>query len=134
MSNPTLMSHADEQRLVALETVFSRCLLALSLFGFLWLPGPARRLRGLLAVAGSASLLSPLAWPAVLCLLALGAIQWRVLIWARPLAVALAALALTALIHAVFFGAGRYALVGGYLAGLLAIAACARHDKLPAPP
>lgn len=131
MSNPTLVSHDDEQRLVAVETAFSRALLALSLLGFLRLPGPARRLRGLLAVGGSASLLSPFAWPAVLCLLALGAIQWRVLIRARPLAVALSGLALTALIHAVFFGAGRYALVGGYLAGLLAIAGCARRGPKP---
>lgn len=121
MSNPTLVSHADEQRLVAIETVFSRCLLAMALLGFWALRGPARRLRGLLGVAGSASLLSPFAWPAVLCLLVLGAIQWRTMSTARPLAVALSVLALTALIHAVFFGAGRYALVGGYLAGLLAI-------------
>jgi len=124
MSNPTLMSHDDEQRLVAIETAFSRCLVAASLFGFFWLPGPARRLRGLLALGGLVSLASPFAWPAVLCLLALGAIQWRLLTTARPLAVGLSALALTALIHAVFFGAGRYALVGGYLAGLLAIAGC----------
>lgn len=129
MSNPTLFSHDDEQRLVAVETVFSRVLWALSLLGFLWLPGPARRLRGVLTALGLVSLASPFAWAAVLCLLALGAIQWRILARARPLAVALGALALTALIHAVFFGAGRYALVGGYLAGLLAIAGCAARSE-----
>jgi len=129
MSNPTLFSHDDEQRLVAVETVFSRVLYASALLGLLWLPGPARRLRIVLAALGLVSLASPFAWLAVLCLLALGAIQWRVLSSARPLAVALAALALTALIHAVFFGAGRYALVGGYLAGLLAIAGCAARPE-----
>jgi len=129
MSNPTRFSHDDEQRLVAVETVFSRLLSALSLLGFLWLPGPARHLRGLLVALGVVSLASPFAWVAVLCLLALGAVQWRVLTTARPLAVGLAALALTALIHAVFFGAGRYALVGGYLAGLLAIAGGAARSK-----
>ncbi len=133
MSNPTLFSHADEQQLVVLETVFSRCLLALALLGFARLPGPARRIRGLLGVFGIASLASPFAWPAVLCLLALGLLQWRALTAARPLAVALSALALTALIHAVFFGAGRYALVGGYLAGLLAMAGSATRGH-PAPP
>lgn len=134
MSNPTLFSHEDEQRLVTLETVFSRCLLALSLLGFVGLPGPARRLRVLLGVCGLTSMVSPFAWPAVLCLLALGAIQWRVLTKARPLGVALSALALTALIHAVFFGAGRYALVGGYLAGLLAIAGSAKLGQPPPTP
>ena len=129
MSNPTLFSHDDEQRLVAVETVFNRCLVAASLLGFLGLPGPARRVRLLIAAGGLLSLVSPFAWPAVFCLLALGAIQWRILTRARPLAVALAVLALTALIHAVFFGAGRYALVGGYLAGLLAIAGAATRAE-----
>lgn len=124
MSNPTVFSHDDEQRLLVVETVFSRCLMALSLVGFARLPGAARRLRRLLAGGGIISMVSPLAWPAVLCLLVVAAIQWRVLAGARPLAVAISVLALTALIHAVFFGAGRYALVGGYLAGLLAIAGC----------
>lgn len=132
MSNPALFSHDDEQRLVAIETAFSRCVLALALVGLAAFAGPARRLRGAIGVGSVVSLASPVAWPAVLCLLLLGAIQWRVLTVARPLGVALAALALTALIHAVFFGAGRYALVGGYLAGLLAIAGCVMHAPSPA--
>ena len=132
MSNPALFSHDDEQRLVVVETAFSRVLSALALLGFWGLPGPARRLRGLFAALGLLSLALPFAWVATLCLLALGAIQWRVLTAARPLAVALAALGLTALIHAVFFGAGRYALVGGYLAGLLAIAGSAAKAAPPA--
>jgi len=131
MSNPTVFSHDDEQRLLVVETVFSRCLMALSLVGFASLPGAGRRFRRLLAAGGSLSMISPLAWPAVLCLLIAAAIQWRVLAGARPLAVAIATLALTALIHAVFFGAGRYALVGGYLAGLLAIAGCVTPRLAP---
>lgn len=122
MSNAAEFDYRAEQNLVAIETVYARVLMALALAGFAWLPGPMRWLRVGLGGAGILSMASPVGWPAVLCLVACAALVWRTLLERRPWGIAIAVLAATALIHAVFFGAGRYALVSGYLAGVLATA------------
>jgi hypothetical protein len=121
-SNAAVFDHSSEQTLVAIETVWQRGMLLLALFGFARLAGPRRELRRILSVLGGVSLLSPLAWPAVLVLLVCGALWGRWLLQQRVFALALAVAAATLLIHAIFFGAGRYSLVCGYLAGVLAAA------------
>ncbi|MEJ7728812.1 MAG: hypothetical protein WKG00_06320 [Polyangiaceae bacterium] len=78
----------------------------------------ARRSRGVRAVGwaalgvGVVAALCPWGWVGYLALLALAALRGRDL-WAGPVlpAAAVATLALTMATHAVFFGAGRYALV-----------------------
>jgi hypothetical protein len=134
MSNAAEFGYDAEQRLVALETVWFRVLCALALLGFLRQNGPLARVRRLLGLLGVASLLGPLAWPAVLCLLAQAAVSWRLLIRCPPLGLGIAVLGSTLLMHAVFFGAGRYALVNGFLAGVLATAGCCTlRRSLPQP-
>lgn len=122
MSSAKDFDHDAEQALVVIETVYARLLIALALAGFSALAGPRRRFRLALGGAGILSMASPVGWPAVLCLIGSAMLVWRVLLERRPWGIAIVVLFATALIHAAFFGAGRYALVSGYLAGVLATA------------
>lgn len=97
--------------LAVIETLFTRLtvLFALSFAG--WKPGPRRPLRALLAAFGAAFLFSThaaVSFLALVAVLALGR-PWRR--GGALVAGTLAVLGSTALVHAVFFGAGRYSLV-----------------------
>jgi 4-amino-4-deoxy-L-arabinose transferase-like glycosyltransferase len=132
MSNAEEFPAAHRDRLGLLETAWQRGMVALCLFAVGWKLGPRRPWRASLAAAGTLSLLTLSAVPAVLAFLCLSA-TLRV---GRhlPLPVALAGLGVgaTALMHAVFFGAGRYSLVVSYLLAAVAGAILARgHGKSP---
>jgi 4-amino-4-deoxy-L-arabinose transferase-like glycosyltransferase len=96
----------------AIETLFERVALALCLLGAVRAIAPCRRARVVVAVVGALALVSPWAWVAVVALCAallLAGARWLL---AHPLhACTLATLATTAAVHAVFFGAPRYALI-----------------------
>ena len=129
MSNENLFSQARERQMAAFEMLWQRGLLMLALFGFQWLPGPRRRWRAGLALVGVLSLLTPWAWPAVLALVSSALALGRSLLQYRALALGILVFGATALIHAAFFGAGRYSLVCGYLAGVLAAAFLFPHAR-----
>lgn len=118
-SNPGAFDAADKLRLGIFETGFSRILLALSLITLLRLRGSAQSVRRALGVLGMLSLLTPHAYFAYLSLVVL---TWtlgrsRLFVLAHVTA---AAVAVTALTHAVFFGSGRYSLVTFGLVAMLA--------------
>jgi len=120
MSNEGFFGEDREQLLAGFETLWQRSLLILALIGFQRLPGPRQRWRKGLALVGVLSSFTPWGWPAVLALLASALSLGRPLLDYRALALGIVVFGATALIHAIFFGAGRYALVCGYLAGVLA--------------
>ncbi|MGK4002969.1 hypothetical protein WMF31_10135 [Sorangium sp. So ce1036] len=146
-SNPAAFSEAAKVALGAVETAFERAVLLLALVWALRrsapapgaLGGRARELslahRGLalarlaLFAVGVVAALHVHAWVGYLALLGLALLEGRALLRAPVLAgAALAVLAATALTHAVFFGAGRYALVVFPLLTGLAALAAARQD------
>ncbi|WP_437671029.1 hypothetical protein [Sorangium sp. So ce131] len=158
-SNPAAFGEAHKVALGAVETVFERVVLLLAL---VWAaraahtrapdgraahtrapdgraPGPSLAPRALavarlaLLAVGVAAALHVHAWVGYVALLALASLQGRALLRAPVLAgAALAVLAATALTHAVFFGAGRYALVAfPLLSGLAGLAATRQSSDPP---
>jgi hypothetical protein len=109
-SNAAAMPDADRFALDATELVVSRVLLIAALATLAHAEGPRRRARAILAAAAIALALTAHAWPAYLALVALVALRG---LRGAPLVVAWSAavIAATAVLHAVFFGAGRYGLV-----------------------
>jgi hypothetical protein len=94
------------------ETITSRLLLVAALVACALAGGPHPGARRVLGAAGVIIAFLRHGWPAYLVLVAVAGLLGR-RAWARgPLAVPLGAcvIALTALVHAVFFGAGRYGL------------------------
>ncbi|WP_437644438.1 hypothetical protein [Sorangium sp. So ce362] len=149
-SNPAAFSEGDKVALGAVETAFERFVL---LFALMWAarkpaqtpvaPRDRARRRWLaqralllarlaLFALGVVAALHVHAWVGYLALLGLALLQGRALLRAPVLAVAaLAVLAATAATHAVFFGAGRYALVAFPLLSGLAALAAARQSSDP---
>jgi 4-amino-4-deoxy-L-arabinose transferase-like glycosyltransferase len=96
----------------AVETVFERAAVLLALLGAGFEPGGRRRVRRAVAVVGGMFLLTWHAWPAYVALVVLlGLGGWRRLTAEPVRAAAGGVLGATLVTHAVFFGAGRYALV-----------------------
>lgn len=98
--------------LATMETVASRLLLVAALVACAMAAGPHAGARRVLGAAGAFVAFMRHGWPAYLVLVAVAALLGR-RAWARgPLVVPFSAcvVALTALVHAVFFGAGRYGL------------------------
>ena len=126
-SNPTLVSGRLQTWLGALELLGQRVLLVLAALALGRAPGPRAVLRRRLALGCAALALVPFAWVAFVLLVVLGLLLGKRL-WRWPAAgLALAAVGTTALTHAVFFGAGRYALVCLPALGVLAGGAFARR-------
>jgi len=116
----------------ALETVFERLALALCLAGAAATAGPRKRARLALAIVGATFCLLPWGWVSVVALCAALACSGTTLLRRRPLhAMTLAALGTTALVHAVFFGAPRYALLAAPLVTALAVVSLRelRYDR-----
>ncbi|KYF73190.1 hypothetical protein BE11_09025, partial [Sorangium cellulosum] len=152
-SNPAAFDEADKIALGAVETVFERVVLLLALawaaggparalgalHGRARGPSPAQRALGLARLAllalGIVAALHVHAWVGYMALLGLALLQGRALLRGPVLAgAAIAVLAATAATHAVFFGAGRYALVAfPLLTGLAALAAARQGPELPRP-
>jgi hypothetical protein len=124
-SNPGLVSGRTQTLLGALELLGQRAVLVLAALSLARAPGPRAVLRRRLGFACVALALLPFAWLGFVVLVALGLLFGKGL-WRWPAAgLAVATVGATALTHAVFFGAGRYALVClpalGVLAGSLEI-------------
>lgn len=119
-ANPAAFDSSAKLTLGVVETTYQRVLLMLGLLSFAG-PGPRRRLRRLLVGAGSLALLTPLGWLGYLTLGIVAPIarRPRPLLSSSPAYFAWAAVAMTALTHAVFFGAGRYGMVTFVVLGAL---------------
>jgi 4-amino-4-deoxy-L-arabinose transferase-like glycosyltransferase len=94
------------------ETIASRLLLVAALVACALASGPYSGARRVLGAAGAITAFLRHGWPAYLVLVAVVALLGRRTRARGPLAAPFAAcvIALTALVHAVFFGAGRYGL------------------------
>jgi hypothetical protein len=110
-SNSGLVSGRTQTLLGAVELLGQRVLLVLAALALGRAPGPRAVPRRLLGFACVALALVPFAWLGFVLLAAVGLLLGKSL-WHWPAAgLAVAAVGTTALTHAVFFGAGRYALV-----------------------
>ncbi len=129
-SNGAAFGERGKLALGGLELLAQRLLY----LGVLWasarVPGPRQRWRRWLAGAGALTFLGPWAWVGLL--LAALNVAWLGARVVRSPALLFGAIAVveTALVHAGFFGAARYALV---LTPLLAAMAVARHEAVGAP-
>lgn len=111
----------------AIETLFERAAVAICLLGCAIAEGPRRRARVALAVFGAVFSLLPAGWVAVLALCAALACLGADVLRRSPLhAATLFTLGSTAAVHAVFFGAPRYALIAAPLVTTLAVVSLAR--------
>ncbi len=110
-SNPALVTDAVKTAIGAAELFGQRVLLIAGTLALGAAGGPRAALRRRLAWCGAAFALVPFAWVAWLCLVAQGIAFGRSLLREPSVLLALALVATTAFTHAVFFGAGRYALV-----------------------
>jgi 4-amino-4-deoxy-L-arabinose transferase-like glycosyltransferase len=111
-ANPSAFSYRAKVVLGVLETLQVRALWLAALVSAAWIEGPRRRARGVVAGLSALALLTMHAWPAVVGLVVVIALLGRRL--ARmPVVVPLAmgVVLATAASHAVFLGAGRYAMV-----------------------
>ena len=110
-SNPALWNAEDKLALGIFETIWQRGLLLLGLFAAGRVSGPRSRVRRVVALGAALSLLTPAAWIGYLGLVVVACSMGRELVRRPSLFGAAAVVATTALVHAVFFGSGRYALV-----------------------
>jgi 4-amino-4-deoxy-L-arabinose transferase-like glycosyltransferase len=120
VSNPADFPESAKVFLGVAETVWQRLLVGLGLFALWRAPGPRKVARGVLCVLGAACLFSPSAWISHALLPCAALLLGKRLAAHPPAAMAAAAVAATAVTHAVFFGAGRYSLVVFPLLGALA--------------
>jgi len=119
-SNPALVSGRTQTLLGALELLGQRVVLVLAALALGGAPGPRAVLRRRLGFACVAFALLPFAWVGFVLLVAVGLLFGKHL-WRWPAAgLAVVTVGTTALTHAVFFGAGRYALVCLPALGVLA--------------
>jgi hypothetical protein len=93
------------------ETLWQRALVAVALGALVRAPGPRRRSRLLVGVLAGLGLLMHAAWPSYLGLVLIALLLGRSLLERPAGALAAGVVMVTALTHAVFFGADRYALV-----------------------
>ncbi len=128
-SNPDAFGDAAKVRLGAVETVACRLLLLGALFSAAWASGPRRKARGIVAAAGGVAAMTVQGWLGYLALVvvvaAMGPRAWRRVPLVLPAGAAL--VLLTMLVHAVFFGAGRYGLVVAPLVAAMAFVSVARE-------
>jgi hypothetical protein len=126
-SNPAAFDESDKVALGVAETMWQRGILLAALVSLAF-PGPRRRARLALVVAGAGALLTHAAWISYVGLSVASSLLGRRL-KERPAAlIAMVTVLGTALTHAVFFGAGRYSLVCFPSLAALAGAVLTRRD------
>jgi len=122
-SNPSLVSDEAKVAIGAMELFGQRVLLVAGVLALGLAVGPRALVRRRLAALGVGLALVPFAWVAWLTFALQGALLGRALLRLPSALLAVALVAVTAGTHAVFFGAGRYALVCipalGAVAGML---------------
>lgn len=119
-SNPDAFGTRAKLALGVAETLWQRGIVLAALLALGGRDAPARSARRWLAGAGALALVTPAAWLAHLALVAQGLLTGRRALADPPLVAAAGAVAATGLAHAVFFGAGRYALPCAALLAALA--------------
>lgn len=128
-SNPDAFDDGAKLRLGVVETVACRLLLLGALLAAARASGPRRLARGVAAAAGAAAAVTVHGWLAYLALVAVVALTGP-RAWARMpvvLPAGAALVLLTALVHAAFFGAGRYGLVVAPFIAAMAFVSAARE-------
>ncbi|MGD0524657.1 MAG: glycosyltransferase family 39 protein [Polyangiaceae bacterium] len=137
-SNAEAFDDGAKVRLAVIETVACRLLLLGALLAVARFPGPRRLARGLVAVAGAVAAVTAHGWLGYLAVVAACALLGRRALLQAPMAVpaTAAAILLTALVHAAFFGAGRYGLVVAPFVAALAFVAlgAGAPQKVPTAP
>jgi hypothetical protein len=110
-ANSTAFSENAAIALGIAEALVTRGVLLCGIFGVGWTAGPQRKFRQALAVLAMPWLFIRSAWVAYVLLVPLVLLLGR-LVWRRANALfAAAAVLVTLVVHATFFGAGRYGLV-----------------------
>lgn len=120
-SNPEAFDNRATLALAALETIASRLLLLGALVACGRLEGPRPRARKAIALAGAVAALTLHGWLGYVAIPVAVAMAGARAVARAPLIVpcAAAVVAVTVLVHAAFFGAGRYGLVAApFVAGL----------------
>jgi 4-amino-4-deoxy-L-arabinose transferase-like glycosyltransferase len=110
-SNPGLFESHHKLALGVLETVWHRGTVLVALVALARAEGPRRRSRIVTSALAIPWLFVRSAWLAHLGLIVSGLLLGARLLRSGPVFLALSLLGLTALTHAIFFGAGRYSLV-----------------------
>jgi hypothetical protein len=110
-SNPRLVDHEAKLAVGAAELLGQRVLTIAAAVALGTVAGPRRRARRKVALAAVIALLLPSAWLGWVALVALGLLLGREAIRLPAACLAVSVVGASALTHAVFFGAGRYALV-----------------------
>jgi hypothetical protein len=130
-SNPDAFDDDAKLRLGAVETVACRVLLLGALFSTAWARGARRMARAIVAAAGGVAAMTVQGWLGYLALVVVVALmgrrEWRRAAVVLPAGAAL--VLLTMLVHAVFFGAGRYGLVvAPWVAAMAFVSASSEAD------
>jgi 4-amino-4-deoxy-L-arabinose transferase-like glycosyltransferase len=110
-SNPSLVREREKVAIGAAELLGQRILLLLALVAVARGPGPRARARLGVALASGIAVFLPAAWIAWLGLLVAAGLLGRRLLESPVVLLAVSVVAMTAGVHAVFFGASRYTLV-----------------------
>jgi hypothetical protein len=110
-SNPSAFTYRAKIGLGSVELLWDRLLLALALWAMTRAQGPRARARRIVAIGSVVFLLLPWAWVAHLGLIVGVLLLGPALAGEPALAIAASVVGTTGLTHALFFGAGRYALV-----------------------
>jgi hypothetical protein len=134
-SNPRVFEDTAKVRLAVVETVVSRLLLLGALLAVARLAGPRSLARWLVAGAGALAAVTEYGWVGYVALAMATALLGRRALARAPMVVAATAavITLTALVHAAFFGAGRYGLVVAPFVAALAFLADARRSTIDQP-
>jgi 4-amino-4-deoxy-L-arabinose transferase-like glycosyltransferase len=128
-SDPSSFGARAKLVLGSAETIWQRGALLLAIVALARIVGPRRAARRLLGLLGLVALLTPAAFIGYLTMVAQGLMLGRGLLGQLPALTAVAAVASTALAHAVFFGAGRYSMVCYAAVAVLSGAVVRRQDR-----
>jgi hypothetical protein len=134
-SNSQAFPESAKLALGVIETLWQRVLVAFCLVALWRAEGPRKVGRAVLCGVGAACLFTQAAWISHALLVCAALLLGKRLRAHPPAALAAGAVAMTALTHSVFFGAGRYSLVVFPLLGALAgssLLAAKAFDRSPA--